>query len=369
MKDYYHILGVARGASEEEIKKAYRRLAHEHHPDKPGGSEAKFKELNEAYQVLSNKEKRSQYDRFGRVSEGAGPAPGWQDFGFGGPGFDWNVNMGGDLGGLGDLFETIFEHFGGAPGWHRRQTYRRGSDVEFAMELTLEEAFRGVARRVRFATHLSCGECKGVGYDAAKGEKECNVCQGSGEIREQRQTFFGNFSQVRACPECDGRGKVPNKRCAACKGKGRVSGTKEILVEVAPGVEDGQVIKMQGGGEAGEHGSGTGDLYLRVGVKPHAVFTRRKNDLFMKKEIRLSDALLGRPLAVEDVSGERFTVEIPPAFNLSEELRVPHRGMPAFGKAPSPSSRGDLYLTLVVKTPKKLSARARKLLEELDKEL
>ncbi|MFH1162253.1 MAG: molecular chaperone DnaJ [Candidatus Jorgensenbacteria bacterium] len=364
MKDYYKTLGVSRDASEEDIKKAYRRLAHQHHPDKTGGSDAKFKELNEAYQVLGNSEKRSQYDRFGTVfSSGGGPAYGGEGFGgFNPEGFGWNVNAGEDLGNFADIFENIFEHFGGGP---RRQTYTRGADVELAQELTMEDAFRGVRRHIRFSAHVQCHVCGGVGHDKAKGLSPCATCKGRGEIREQRQTFFGNFAQVKACPTCRGRGEVAVAPCSACKGSGRTAGTREVELSIAPGVDNGQVIKVSGMGEAGEYGTGSGDLYVVVRVKPHTAFRRKKTDLFTEKSVRFSDLLLGKKVELVDISGERFTVSVPAGFNLREELRVPGRGMPRFGS----SGRGDLYLTLDVKLPRHLSAKAKKLLEELEGEM
>ena len=372
-KDYYNILGVAKNASEEEIKKAYRKLAHQHHPDKTGGNESKFKEVNEAYQVLGNKEKRAQYDQFGQVFEGGQPGgPGgspfggqgfrWEDFaGFGGQG---GVNFNG--GDFGDIFETIFDQFGGG---RPRQTYRRGSDIEAREELSLEDAFTGVKRSLRFKTHIQCETCKGLGYDKAKGEKTCTTCQGQGQVREERRTFFGNFSQVKACPACSGRGQIPNAPCKACSGAGRVSGTREVEVVIAPGVEDGQVVKIIGKGEAGEHGSETGDLYIVVHVKPHKVFARTKNELFMEHEIRFSDALLERPITLTDIGGDRFTVKVPPGFNFKEKLKVPDRGMPRFGSLSGKLGRGDLYISFILKSPKHLSGKAKKLLEELEGEV
>jgi len=364
MEDYYKVLGVSKAASEDEIKKAYRKLAHQYHPDKQGGDEAKFKKINEAYQVLSNKEKRTQYDRFGRTSEG-GSGP--QGQGFGGFGFDpsdfQNANFSGgfDSGDFGDIFETIFEQFGG----RRRATYAHGSDIESHIEFSLEEAFRGIHRSFTFNTFIACGKCGGVGYDAAKGFSKCTVCGGRGEVREDRRTFFGNFSQVKACETCFGKGEVPNAVCSLCKGRGRVAGTREANVDIAPGIEDGQVIKLAGMGEAGERGSGAGDFYVAVRVKRHPVFERKKEDLFMKKEIGVVPALLGEEIEAKDIGGESFTFAVPAGFDFNEKLKVPGRGMPRFGSR----SRGDLYITLSARTPRKLSAKAKKLLEELGREL
>lgn len=373
MRDYYEILGVPRGSSEDEIKKAYRKLAHQYHPDKSGGNEAKFKEVNEAYQVLSNKEKRAQYDRYGRVppaggwdaQNGAGWPGGTGGFGFGQDGFRWNMNPG-DLGDFSDIFETIF---GGGFGGRRRSTYTNGSDIETIQEISLEDAFTGAKRSISYKTYVSCSTCKGLGYEKSDGLKECSTCRGKGEIREERKTFFGNFSQVKTCPECHGRGEVPKKPCQACKGRGRVIGTREFTVEIAPGVEDGQIIKVGGMGEAGEYGSAAGDLYLTVRISKHNVFERKKADLFTTKDIRITDVLLGKSIKMKDIGGEAFSLGIPLGFNLKERLKVTGRGMPKLGIFGGHSSRGDLYVTFNVKTPTSLSAKARKLLEDLDKEM
>jgi len=367
MEDYYKTLGVSHDASEGEIKKAYRTLAHKYHPDKSGGDEKKFKEVNEAYQVLSDREKKAQYDRFGRVSEGipGGGAPyGPGDFGFGGPGggFNWNVDFGEDMVDLGDILESVFGQFGG----RRRQTYTHGSDIEITQEITLEEAFHGMGRTINFKTYVSCTTCEGLGYDKSKGLVTCQVCQGRGEIKEQKRSFFGNFAQVKACPTCTGRGQVPELPCKTCKGAGRISGMKDITVDISPGVESGQIIKMKGAGEAGEKGGSSGDLYLIIRIKPHTIFSRSKNNLFITQEAHFTDALLGRKIKVKDINGEKFEVSIPQDFDVKEKLRILGRGMPVFGSA---STRGDLYISFTLKTPKKISAKAKKLLEELEKEL
>lgn len=368
MKDLYSILGVARDASEEDIKKAYRKLAHQYHPDKAGGNEAKFKEVNEAYQVLSHKEKRAQYDRFGSTSNapGGGAAPGWEGFsGFGGQGGQWNVNFGEDMGDLGDIFETFF---GGQAAGARRPTYTRGSDIEIHEEITLEEAFKGLSKTLRYQTYVECVRCGGAGSEKSKGTKKCTKCQGKGEIREERQTFFGKFAQTRSCPECHGRGEVPNEKCHECKGSGRVMQTREARVEIAPGIEDGQIIKLAGYGEAGEFGHGSGDLYIVVRVKQSTRYERRKSDLITDKDIRIADLLLGREIEMKDVDNAAFNVRVPAGFNVREPLKVAGRGMPRFSGFSS-SSRGDLYIRFNLITPKSISSKAKKLLEELDVEM
>lgn len=376
-KDYYKILGVGKTATEEELKKAYRKLAHQHHPDKQGGNESKFKEINEAYQVLSSKEKRAQYDRFGQVfSAGSGPAYGGEgfpggfsaadfggfDFGGGSPGggFNWNFT-GGDQADLNEVFESIFEQFGG----RRRQTYAQGSDVEILQEIGLAEAFHGLKRALSFKTHIVCDACQGLGHDKSGGFDTCGMCNGRGEINVERRTFFGQFAQVKVCPECSGNGQVPKLPCSKCKGKGRVSGVKEVNMNIAPGVEDGQIIKIQSGGEAGERNGGVGDLYVIVRIKPHPVFIRKKEDLFMSRDISLAEALLEKEIPIADIGGEKFSVKIPGGFSLQEKMRVSHRGMPKFGS----SSRGDLYISFNLKMPKRVSDKAKKLLEDLEGEL
>jgi len=363
--DYYKILGVERGASEEEIKKAYRKLAHKYHPDKPEGDEEKFKEINEAYQILGNKEKRSQYDRFGRVFSGGGSPYGGEGFG----GVNWG-NFGGadgfrfdeDMFDLGDILENIFVNFGGP----RRQTYTQGSDIEMMMEISLEDAFRGVKSQITFKTKIKCESCNGFGYDKKEGFSNCTRCQGRGEIKEEKKTFFGHFAQVKACPDCRGRGEVANKICSDCKGLGRISGERKVDIEISPGVESGQIIKVKGAGEAGEREAAVGDLYVTVKIKPHPVFERIKNDLFLTKEIKITDALLGNKIRLKDINGEMFNVSVPADFNFKDKFRVPGRGMPVFGFG---ANRGDLYISFALKTPKKLSDKAKKLLEELGGEL
>ena len=367
MKDYYQILGIGRTASEEEVKKAYRKLAHQYHPDKKGGDEAKFKEINEAYQILSDKNRRVNYDRFGTVdpfgaAQGGSPfgaaqggAPNWGGF----AGFQGFENMSGDFSDLGDIFETFFEGIGAQP---KRPTYRRGSDLETILELTLEEAFRGVSKELAIKTQILCKTCDGKGGDPSAGTKSCATCNGRGEIREEQKTFFGSFAQVRVCPACSGFGQIPNKLCAQCKGNGRVPGERKIRVEIVPGIPQNQLIQVKGGGEAGERGTGTGDLYVRIKLKTHPVFSRQGDDLVVQKEVGVLDLLRGRKIEVSTISGGKLQVEIPAGFNLKENLRIPGEGMPRFQSF----GRGALLVDFIVKAPKKPSSKLQKLLEELE---
>ncbi len=370
MKDYYHILGIAKNASDEEVKKAYRKLAHQYHPDKPGGDESKFKEINEAYQILSDGTKRAQYDRFG-TAEPAGAGFGgvqWGGFPGGTPnweGFGFDPQNFGDMGDLNDIFESFFEGIGVRPA---RKTYERGSDLELHEEITLEEAFRGVTKALHLRTLVQCAKCGGKGAEAGSGFEKCSTCDGRGEIREQRRTFFGSFSQVKTCAKCHGTGEVPKKACGACKGAGRVEAAREVSVELLPGIEDNQLIKVKGMGEAGERGTAAGDLYVRVRVKPHHLFERHGNDLVVSQELNVVHLLLGKKIEVPTISGGKITVEIPAHFNLKENLRIPGEGMPRFGASSSFGGRGDLFVNFIIKAPKKLGAKAKKLLEDLEGE-
>ncbi len=362
-KDYYKILGVEKGASEVDIKKAYRKLAHKYHPDKTGGDEAKFKEINEAYGILSDKNKRAQYDRFGQVFEGAGGFPGggqW-DFSQGGFGFGFDPSNMEDLSSVSDIFDAFFEGLG----VKRRKTYHRGADMEIIKEISLEEAFRGIDDKVSYETFISCQTCSGAGHFPKEGFTKCAACDGKGEIRETRQSFFGQFSQIRPCAKCHGQGQIPNKICKDCSGTGRLKDKKEIKLTIAPGIADGQLIKILGAGQAGERGAGAGDLYVRVRVKPHHTFQRLGDDLIVKQNLDLLKVLAGKKVEVPTISGGKVNVEIPVGFNLRERLRIPGEGMPKFGSAPSSLRRGDLYLEFDIKVPK-VDPKLKKELEDFE---
>ncbi len=370
MEDYYKILGVKKDASPEEIKKAYYKLAQQYHPDKPGGDTEKFKKINEAYQVLSNPEKRAQYDKFGRVFEGGAGSSnqgGGFDFrqGFNGfKGFTGSspFGFGASFDDLGDIFSSFFEEAG--MGRQRRPTYRKGSDIEFVMEISMEEAFFGATKKIRYKTYIPCPHCQGLGYDKKQGLEICPYCHGKGEIREVKSTFFGQFSQVRVCPHCQGTGKIPKKKCSYCRGTGRISGYQEADFNIAPGIADGQVIKIKGKGEAGERGSGSGDLYIKIKIKKHPQFERKGNDLYLTTEIDLVKAYLSKPFKVRNIDGEIIEIKLPPGFSFKEKIKIPHKGMPILYQG----RRGDLYIEVYPKIPRKISEKTKKLLEEIDKE-
>ncbi len=363
--DYYETLGVDKNATEEDIKKAYRALAQKYHPDRAHGDEKRFKQINEAYRILSNRERRAQYDRFGRTFSAGDGAPGWDPFGFsakGGPASGWDMNfenMGADFGDLGDLFESFFGTN------KKRRTYTRGSDIQIDQPITLEESYAGARKEIKFEVLISCKECAGKGYFADAGTKKCETCNGRGEVKEVRNTFFGSFQQVKVCSKCFGVGEIPNKICTVCKGSGRRKQSRAITVDILAGVSDGQLIKIAGAGEAGERGAATGDLYVQVRVKPHKIFSREGENLVMKKEISAVNLLLDREIEIETIGGEIIKVEIPAGFKISDRLRVAGYGLPRLNRR----GFGDLFIELELITPRRLSAKAKKLLEELRGEL
>lgn len=369
-KDYYQILGVNKDASPEQLKEAYRKLAHKHHPDKSGGDEKKFKEINEAYQILSNKEKRAQYDQFGDSFSNMGQGGGYSysqgnpfaGFDFGG--FGQGANMGGDLGDLGDIFETFF---GGGSGRGRSSAgrKRKGADLETIQEISLEEAFRGANKELTFNAFNKCKTCSGLGYIEKEGSEKCSNCNGKGEVKEIKRTFFGQFAQVRTCPKCEGTGQIPKKTCKECSGSGKIKEKKTISFFISPGISDGQIIKITGAGEAGEKGAESGDLYIRIKILPHPVFQRKGNDLYIKREVGLTDVLLNKKIEIPVISGGKINIEIPEGSYIQEKLAIPNEGMPKF----EGRGRGDLYIEFRTKTPKKLNSKAKKLLEDLEQEL
>ena len=364
MKDYYQILGVSRDAPQDEIKKAYRKLAHKYHPDK-GGDEKKFKELNEAYQILSDQDKKSQYDRFGRVFEGAesgGQAGGW-DFGFGAgkAGEDFESMFGrGDLGDLGEIFEDIFG-FGQAG---RKKDLKRGKDIEVDIAISLEDVLKGNEKEITLRKLVSCSRCQGTGAEPGSKVKECFSCRGTGQVQQIKKTVFGSFTRYIVCPECRGEGYRPEKLCNVCKGEGRVEKEEDIRIFIPAGVDTNQVIKIEGKGEAGKRGGKHGDLYCRIFVKPHQIFARKGDDLYMKILVSFSRAALGDEIEIPILEQTKILLKIPSGVESGKILRISGKGIPHF----SGYGRGNMYVELIVKTPKKLTKKQKELLEELKKE-
>ncbi len=368
-RDYYDILGVSKNASDDEIKKAYRRLAHKYHPDKAGGDEKKFKEINEAYQVLSDKEKRHQYDQFGQAFKGAGfEGFAGSESAFGG-GFDFgdifkNMNFSGggsvfdEEFGNGDFSDIFSDVFGGS----KKRHARTGRDIQIDIEIDFWEMVKGTSRQVKLYKTVSCSLCGGSGGAPGAKKKICPTCQGLGQIRKTRRSFFGSFSQIITCSECRGVGEVFDKKCSRCGGDGRVKEEVNIKIEVPAGINNGQTITLPGQGEAGEIGASSGDLYVNVHVKSHSEFRREGNNIISQKIITFSQAVLGDKVSVNTIEGP-IIMKIPPGTQSGEVFRIRGKGVPFLGK----SGRGDHLVKIIVKIPKNLSREQRKLIEELRK--
>jgi molecular chaperone DnaJ len=348
-RDYYEILGVAKTADDAALKAAFRKLAMQHHPDKnPGDAEAerKFKELNEAYQVLSDPQKRGAYDRFGHQAfEGGGGGPG----GFG-PDFSSSMS---------DIFEDIFGDVFGAGG--RRGGGRgreRGADLRYNLEITLEDAFKGKNETIKVPTAIQCDACSGTGAKPGSKPKTCGTCGGAGRVRATQ----GFFAIERICPTCSGRGEVIEDPCRSCAGQGRIVRERTLSVNVPAGVEDGTRIRLAGEGEAGMRGAPSGDLYIFLGVKPHGFFSRDGADLFCRVPISMVAAALGTEVQVPTLDGREATIKVPEGTQSGKQFRIRGRGMPVLRSKES----GDLYVQAVVETPQKLTRRQRELLEEFE---
>ena len=351
-KDYYKILGVERSASLDEIKKAYRKLALKYHPDKGGGAEneAKFKEASEAYAVLSDDKKRSQYDQFGAAGVNGG-----QGFG----GFDFN---GADFNGF-EGFEDIFSSFfgGTARGGRRSKAdITRGRDVEVMIELDFEEAVFGVEKEIRVRMETTCQICKGKGTETGK-VITCEQCSGSGQVRMMRQTILGSFQQITTCPKCHGAGETVTEPCRGCKSDGRRMGEATIKITIPAGIGDGQTIRVPGKGGAGIRNAQAGDLYLVVRVAPSREYRREGFDLYKGIDIPYTKAVLGGQVNVSTLHGE-VKLKIPPATQVGEVLRIKGYGVPKV----EGGGKGDLYVQVGIVVPNRLTLKQRKLLQELD---
>ena len=365
-KDYYKILGVSKSATDDEIKKAFRTLAHKHHPDKQGGDEKKFKEANEAYQVLSDKTKRQQYDQFGSEfvnqpgAGGAGAAGG----GFNGQGFEFNFGNMEDLGDLFGVFGDMFGFGGGNRGAHGRAGGRvsRGNDVAVDAELTLEEAATGITRTFNLNKLSSCETCGGSGAAHGSNTHDCKHCGGKGQIRTVQNTILGAMQSVAQCPDCRGAGKKPEKECATCHGTGAHKRAEELTINIPAGIDDGQSIRVSGRGEAAVHGGTQGDLYIRVHVKRHKFLERDGETIYSHIHISFPTAALGGEARTHTLGGE-VTIKIPEGIESGESIRLREKGIAYRG------GRGDHIVRVTVDTPKKVSKTARKLLEQLRDEM
>ena len=358
-RDYYDILGVSKGASVLDIKKAYRKLAHKYHPDKGGTpeDERKFKEVQEVYEVLSDQQKRTAYDQFGKAgAQGTGPG----GAGFGGFNPQDFAGQGFDFGNLGDIFEQMFT--GGFGGGTRQRGPSRGSDLQMTVSIDFADAVKGVTKEVSLTRRATCETCKGNG--AAPGSKivTCDRCGGQGQIQVTRRTVLGTMAQVTECPDCHGEGKRPEKPCPDCGGEGRTQKKETLTVEIPAGIDEGQTIRIQGAGEAGERGAPSGHAYVIVHVKPSKIFEREGNTLGVTVPISFPQATLGDTIEVPTATG-KTTLKIPAGTQSGETFTVKSEGMPKLNAAGS----GDLKVTVQVAVPKKLNAEERKLVEELGK--
>jgi molecular chaperone DnaJ len=346
-RDYYEVLGVTRTCTEVELKAAFRKLAMQHHPDRNPGDkdcEHKFKEINEAYDVLKDGDKRAAYDRFGHAA-----------FEHGGPG--GMHGFGADFGStFADIFEGIFG-MGSARG--RASGRERGSDLRYNMDISLEEAFTGKTAQIRIPTSVTCEICSGTGAKAGTKPKQCATCGGAGKIRHAQ----GFFTLERTCPACQGRGHVIEDPCAACSGAGRVMRERTLSVNIPPGVEDGTRIRLAGEGEAGLRGGLAGDLYIFLSLEPHEFFQRDGADLHCRVPISMVTAALGGDFEVPAIDGSKVKVKIPAGSQTGRRFRLSAKGMPVLRT----KQTGDMYVQVVVETPQNLTKRQRELLAEFDK--
>lgn len=360
-RDYYEVLGVAKGASADELKKAYRAKAMQHHPDRNPGdkeAEAKFKEANEAYDVLKDEQKRAAYDRFGHAAfqggmgGGGGAGMGGNPFGF-----DFNFGGGGG-GGFADIFDEMFGEFMNARGGGGNPD--RGADLRYNLDVSLEDAFKGREVQIRIPTSLSCESCSGTGAKAGTQPVQCPTCKGHGRIRAQQ----GFFTVERTCPACGGAGRVIKSPCPDCSGAGRVRKERSLKVNIPAGIEDGTRVRLGGEGEAGVRGAQAGDLYIFVSIKPHPLFSREGADLHCRVPISMTKAALGGDIEIPSIDGSKGTISVQPGTQTGQQYRLRGKGMSVMKS----SHRGDLYVETVVETPRHLTKRQKELLEEFAQE-
>jgi molecular chaperone DnaJ len=348
--DLYETLGVSKGADEKELKAAFRKLAMQYHPDRnPGDAEAelRFKEINLAYEVLKDPQKRAAYDRYGHAAfeQGMGMGAG--------------AHAGFGAGGFADIFEDIFGDIMG--GGRRRSSggRERGADLRYNMEITLEEAYTGRTAQIRVPTSVTCSECTGSGARPGTQPVTCTMCSGSGRVRASQ----GFFSIERTCPQCGGRGQTIKDPCPKCAGQGRVTEERALSVNIPAGIEDGTRIRLAGEGEAGLRGGPPGDLYIFLSVKPHELFQRDGADLYCKVPISMTTAALGGQFEVTTLDGTQTRVKVPEGTQNGRQFRLRGKGMPVLRQP----QMGDLYIQVAVETPQNLSKRQRELLEEFER--
>lgn len=352
-RDYYEVLGVSKGASDDEIKKAYRKMAKKYHPDaNPGDktAEAKFKEVNEAYEVLSDAQKKAQYDQFGHAAFEQGMG--------GGGGYYSNMEF--DMGDLGDIFGSMFGFGGGTS--RRRTGPQKGADVNVNIQITFEEAVFGTTKDIQINATVECDTCKGTGAKPGTHAETCSRCGGSGQERFVQQSMFGSMTSVRTCSQCGGTGKVIKDPCQKCKGTGRTKAKKNFEVKIPKGIDNGQTIRLSGGGEPGVRGGGYGDLLVTVYVQPDKYFVRKGMDVYCDVPISFVQAALGDEITLKTLYGEEsYTVK--PGTQPEEVVRLRSKGISSLR---NPNIKGDMIITLKVKVPTDLTTRQKELLKEFD---
>ena len=346
-KDYYEVLGISRNASEEEVRKAFRKLAFEHHPDrnKREGSAERFKEINEAYQVLSDADQRAKYDRFGHAGVSSGNGFG-NDF----DGFD-------PFGGFGDIFEAFFDGFGGGG---RAGSATNGADLRFAMTISFEEAVFGARKEVEVERAETCDQCRGARAEPGTKQEECSTCRGRGKVRRAQQGIFGQFVQVTNCSTCRGEGRTISQPCSKCNGAGRRRMRRKLAIDIPPGVDDDTTVRLTGEGEAGANGGRTGNLYLHLRVRPHPRFAREGVNIVSQHPINVAQAALGDQVEVETIDGPDG-LTIPAGIQSGTVLRIKDRGVPSRDGR----DRGDHLVQVIVATPKNLTEEQKKAFETL----
>jgi len=346
-RDYYDILGVNKSSSKDEIKKAYRSTAFKYHPDKNPDNKAaeeKFKEASEAYSILSDDKKKTNYDQFGHAAfEGSG---GGQGFG----GFDTSS--------FSDIFEDFFGDFtgGSSQGSRGRSSGNRGNDLRYDLTISLEDAYKGLEKKIKYTTYKKCNDCKGSGAEPGSKPIKCDYCGGNGKIRSSQ----GFFTVQQTCPQCSGHGETISKACKKCSGNGKAQSNESVSVKIPKGVDDGNRIRLSGKGEAGTKGSSSGDLYLFISVQNHSFFKRSEENLFFELPITFADASLGTTIEVPCIDGSKAKVKVPEGTQYGKQLRLKDKGMPVLSK----SSYGDLYIRIIPEVPISLSKRQKELLEE-----
>ena len=347
-RDYYEVLGVPRNASQDDIRTKFRRLALEYHPDrnKAPSAQERFKEINAAYQVLSDPQKRAQYDRFGHLGAGAGRGSGFE-------GFD-------NFGGFGDIFDAFFGGFAA----RARRAPQRGRDLHAGTALSFEEAVFGVDREIEVERVEPCRECRGTGAEPGTSPTQCPQCNGAGQVRRVQRSVLGQFSQVNACPQCHGEGSVIGSPCAHCRGTARERRRRRLQVDIPPGVEDGMQVRLSREGDAGSHGGPAGDLYIDLEVQPHGVFSRRDHDILLELPINFAQAALGDELEAPTLNGPE-TLRIPGGTQSGTEFRIKGRGVPYSARG----RRGDQIVVVNVVTPNNLDDNQRRLFAELAESL